>query len=783
MNTAESSFGRIDETRAKLQIDGQPDDAFAVLSFEGKEEISANFVYEITVESSAEVATKLDDALGRNANFATWRTSDETSTHMIYGMVQEVRPSGVAIGTTQRKTVLRVVPRLYELCHKQRCQVFQNQTVVDIARELFKTWSINVTDGRLSPAPLKRDYCTQVNERDFDFLLRILSEEGIHFYFEQDDQKGEEVVTLINKAEYLPINGTTNRILYNDKGGAVTNEHINSIVRERRVRPGAVAYRDYNFLRPTWGMLALNKMAPVQDDMGTREEREIYEYPGYYNHPDGESLEGVPDDMQGPRRSGLDRAQLRLEEQRSDALTFSGETNCLRMQVGRVFEMSNHPDQIFNRKYVVTRLELCGRGANAPALEQGGATSSGTGISVKFWAVPEETPIRPRVKPKPKAHLRIARVVGPNENEPNIDKYGRIKIQFAWDRERDLGAADSNASCWVRMMTPAAHHTQGTYIPHRVGAEVLVDFLDGDVDRPVVIGALFNEDNHQPRTVPDDATRSVVYRGISVPVGDNWGRFNEISCEDKVGHEEIYVHAQKDLNERILNCHSESIGVNQASTIGKNQTVKVGKDQTITVGPGNRTVTVHGNEKIRVDDSRTEHVTGGEFVEISLIREHRIGAHDLLTIMGGNRMVSVAFEHNIKSKSRIEKVETTIDVKAGTSIHLHHNDDAHLQLEAGVARLRAETGVLVAGEPGPVTVIGKSVFLVASDEIRMQCGGSILSLKNDGTITINGSKAVDLICGNSKLNLAQATASMSAAKVTVGATNLTTIGGGLIRIG
>ncbi|MCL2724327.1 MAG: type VI secretion system tip protein VgrG [Polyangiaceae bacterium] len=773
MNTAESLFGRMDEIRATLRIDGQPDNALVVLSFKGVEKVSKNFVYKVVVVSSVETASKLDDALGRAALLTFGRASDDSPTYIVHGMIQEVCPSGVATGKNQRQSVLRIVPRLQELCHKQRCQVFQNVTVVDIAKELLKPWQIEIAT-RLSPEPLKRSYCTQVNERDFDFLVRILSEEGIHFHLEQDDKKA--TVVLVNDPRgYQPIAGKQ-VIPYRDAGGALTTDHIRTLVRERRVRPGSVAYRDYNFLRPTRDMSASQGSAP--NGMGTLPAREIYEYPGHYNDPEGENV-GVADDVQVSRRSGKARAQLRLEEQRSDALTFSGTTNCLRMRVGKVFEINDHPDKVFNRKYVVTRIELCGEGADAPALEQG-ATSSGTGVSVKFWAVSAEAPIRPKVRPKPPAYLRTARVVGPNEDQPYVDQYGRIKIQFAWDRE---GPLNDKSSCWVRMATPIAHHNQGTYTAHRVGAEVLVDFLDGDVDRPVVVASLFNEDNRQPQTLPNDATRAVLYRGLSVP--GNSGN-NEISCEDRAGQEEIFVHAQKDLNEQILSCHSESIGVNQTSTVGANQTVSVGANQTVSVGANqtvsvganqtvsvgaNQTVSVGANQTVSVVADRSVDVTGSENIHIATNRTETVDVDETVTVTGNRihtigcdalnvnsfRVVAIEGLHSISSNMRSEVVNLTIDVNAGTSISM-----------------KTPTA--------SVTIGLGTIALNADDGISLTCGAASISLESDGTIHINGSTLVDLACNSSELVLKPSKATLQGSNVAAAASGEVDISGALIRI-
>lgn len=692
MNEVASLFGQVDELRTTLRIEGQKEGSLTVLSFQGRDVISGLSAYNLTVGSSAETAAKLDDALGREAVFLIERADDPTSLHVMRGVVDEVFPSGVAVGKNLRQTQLRIVPRLAELGHRQQCRVFQNVTVVEIAKELFKAWHLEI-DPRLHPKPLKREYCTQVNETDFAFLSRILAEEGIHFHLEHG--KDKSLVVLVNDPRgYAPIAGKET-IAYRDAGGAVTVDHVKSIRRERRVRPGSVAYRDYNFLKPQRDMSVWEQAA---NDAGMLAAREIYEYPGHYNDPDEESV-GVGVDVQRPTASGTDRARLRLEEQRSQALTFSGTCTSLRMRVGQRFEIADHADKAFNRKYVLTDVRVGGGSGEGVSLERGNRTSSsGAGISVDFTAVAAETPIRPHVPLKPRAHLRTARVVGPKPDEPNVDEFGRIRIQFAWDRD---GQNDDASSCWVRMATPVAHHNQGTYVAHRVGAEVLVDFLDGDIDRPVVISALFDGENRQPQKLPSDATRAVIYRGLSVP--GHKGK-NEISCEDRAGKEEIFIHAQKDLNERVLHNHSETIGANQTSTIGANQTVTVGANQTDTIG-ANQTVTV------------------GAFQKVTVTKDHELHAKSVL----------------------IKALTDGVAVEGTSNVRLFSGDNEISVDQLGQIQMTAQQ-LIALDTPGEITlgVTANCEIKALPTQITLIVGDASLSLFQNGQLGIVGTRTVKI---------------------------------------
>ena len=769
-----AALGPVDEFRTTLQIDGQDQGALHILSFSGRDLLSGLPAYDFVVTSTAEVAAKLDDALGSPTVFQVQRVGDDESIHLFRGVVDEVFPGGVDVtkrlGETHRETHLRIVPQLAELTHTQSSRVFQNLTVVDIAKQLFKLWQIEI-DPRLHPEPLPREYCTQVNETDFDFVARILAEDGIHFHLEHG--KDKTTVVLVNDPRgYNPIVGKE-VIPYREAAGAVTTDHIHGIRRERRIRPGSLSYRDYNFIKPARVMDAL-EFGVDSDKPGGLAAREFYEYPGYYNDPDEESV-GVADTVQRKTFAGSARAQMRLEEQRSHALTFSGSSTSLRMRVGMRFEIQDHTDKAFNGKFIIIRISV-GGGHGSAVLLDAGNRSAGAGIEIDFTAVPAETPIRPRVPPKPKAHLRTAKVVGPKMDEPNVDEYGRIRIQFAWDRQ---GKHDDKSSVWIRMATPVAHSGQGNYIAHRVGAEVLVDFLDGDIDRPIVVSALFNGDNRQPQKLPDDATRAVLYRGLSVP--GNKGK-NEISCEDKAGKEEIFLHAQKDLNERVLQNHTETVGANQSYTIGANQSFTVGANQTYTVG-ADRTVTVGGQETITITKTRTETVNDSETVTIQNSRTHNVNTgDDSLNLGAGSRWVDIAKEDYVHSKTATQEVNETIDVGAGTSITIHHMSDATLKLQENEASLHADKKITIDTPDGTIVLGGGKVSITAKSELVLGSGAAKMTFKQDGTISISAPTKVGIAASGSTVTLDPSSAVVNGSSVNVTASGMMEISGSMVKI-
>ncbi len=772
-NPAAELFGRAFEVRSALRIEGQEERALTVLSLHGSDVLSATSLHEVMVGTTADTAALLDDALGREALLTIERTDDADSVYVLRAIVDEIAPGGVNVGQDQRKTRVILVPLLHELLHVTRSRVYQGLTAVDIVNDLVKPLRIEVVT-RLHPQPLAREYCTQVGETDLAFLTRVLSEDGVHFHLEHTREK--TVLVLVNDPRgYQPIAGNAT-LPYRDADGAVALEHVSSIRRERRVRAGSVALRDYNFAKPARVMDArsdnANPTAP-----GSLASRELYVHPGVYVDPEAESA-GVADGVQRATYSGKARATLRLEAERSSALTFTGRSDSLRLRVGGRFEITDHADAAFNQEYLVISAGLQSVHAGGMPLEGAGRSSSSGqgGVEVSFLAVPADTPIRPVPQPKPLSHLRTARVVGPREDEPYVDEYGRIKIQFAWDRE---GPSNEHSSCWVRMATPVAHHNQGFYVAHRVGAEVVVDFLDGDVDRPIVVGALFHADNRQPQKLPDDATRSVIYRGLSVP--GNQGN-NELSFEDKAGGEEVYLHAQKNHREVILANHSESIGASQSTSVGANQSVSVGANQSVSV-TANRSISVTGNETIAVTKKRTETVEGGEDVTVKSGRAHTVATgEESLTVSAGGRTVKVSAANSLTASSLAATITSTIDLGAGGAITVHHKDDATLKLSDGEASIGTTTKIVFSNPSGTITMEGGKITLAAADELVLGSGGAKISLKKDGTLSIQGDVQVGIVSGGSSLKLEPASAALNASATNVTASGMLEISGALVKI-
>jgi type VI secretion system secreted protein VgrG len=757
LDGAESLIGMVHEDlRCKVDIGGLDADAVKVSSLDGIEGLSRLFSYTVVVATEAADVAKLEKALGSDVSITVSRES--AVERVVHGIVTEVIPDGTYVGKRQMRTTLVVEPRLSNLAYCGGFRMFQNQTMRQIVEELLKPERVEAV-WRVRPEPPKREYRTQYDESDLDFMRRLASDEGLHFFFEHTSDKTTLVFTNSPKG-FTELDGEST-FDFRDTEGAVTGEHVRSIRRAQRIRTGAVEHRDYDFELPRTALFARAETEDPQSEANTKR-RERRDYPGEFTDAD---KEGTP------------RAQMRLEELRSDASVLMGTASTVRLLVGKQFTLEGHRDKAFNRKLLITEVSV-GASIQGALWEQSdgsrGARAGGT-LS-RFAAVPAETPLRPPRRRKPSGRLQTARVVGPKEGDPFVDEFGRIKVQFAWDRD---GTFDEHSSCFIRMMTPVAHEDEGFYSAHKVGSEVLVDFIDGDIDRPIVLGAVYNGRERQPYGQPDQVSRSS-WKVRSIPGGKG---FNEITFENQAGKEQIILHAQKDRNETILHDHTETIGANQTTTVGANQTISVGANQTISV-TGNRALTIDKNDTIAVKGARTETVDASETVTVKSGRTHTVQTGDeALTVAAGSRAVTVSKEDKLTADSKIDAIATTFDLNVGTSITIHHQSDSTLTLREGEASLNTAKKIVVSNDSsGTITMDGGVVTITAKDELVLGSGAAKISLKKDGTVTIEAATEIGIACKSSSVKLEPAQAVINGTAVNVTASGMMEISGALIKI-
>ncbi|PRP95520.1 Phage-related baseplate assembly protein [Enhygromyxa salina] len=556
-------------------------------------------------------------------------------TRDLCGIVERVED-----GINQRDHVvstLTVVPAMIALAHRKTSRIFQDMTIPDILAEVFnealgpyeRSVNTDFLTGDYSP----QEYTVQYRESDLDFVDRLMEEYGIVYCFKHADDV--ETLTLIDDpAAYEDLisygndDGTLPVVLRGDGSG--TEENIHAFHRESKLRPSVARTAVFDWLSPGPAQLAEDDTV---SDLGFANGAELGPEREDYEHEE-------PSTLYGYRSEGLDFAavedQVRLRRvvHQRDATRCVGMSTATGLSPGMKFELVDHPHTYLEGQYLVVAVE---HSAGNYAAAAGGEAESQDSYNNRFECVPIDLEWRPaRKTPRPRIPaMQTATVVGPSGEEIHTDEHGRIKVQFHWDRD---GASDEASSCFIRVVQPWAGNGWGFVFLPRIGMEVAVTFVDGDPDRPVVTGCLYNGANTPPYPLPDDKTKSTI-KSESSPGG---GGFNELRLEDAAGSEEIYIHAQKDLNEVVLNDHNTTVGnnqtnnvdVDQTQTVHGNQSETVDGDQEMTVG-GKRTVHVKGDFEETVDGTETRTVTGAVTETFGASETRDIGADITETVGGG----------------------------------------------------------------------------------------------------------------------------------------------------
>jgi type VI secretion system secreted protein VgrG len=493
----------------------------------------------------------------------------------------------------------RVVPALWRLQHRRTSRIFQDMATPDIVRKVLTDAGLDSSGFRLdlvgSYAP--RNYCVQYQEDDLAFVSRLLEEDGIYYFFEHD--KDEHILVFADhEGGHPPIAGDATVWFVPPGGGVEDRESVQSFRFGEQIRPGAVALRDFNLHKPSESMEVTRA--------GKRHaELEVYTYPGEYQDPG-----------RGGPHQGQTIAQSRLEAQQTTRRSGTGTSDAARLTAGYTFTLQGHPRSDFDTEYRVLGVHHVGHQPQALDHEATGSFSYSNSFTVNEHAAP----YRPaRVTPRPTVRgLQTATVVGPAGEEVFTDEHGRVKVQFHWDR---VAPFDDTSSCWVRVSQAWAGNSWGAMFLPRIGHEVLVSFIEGDPDRPLITGRVYTGDNKPPYPLPDEKTKSTIKSESSI----GGGGFNELRFEDAKGSEQIFLHAQKDFDEKVLNNHTEDVGANETNTIGANQDTTIG---------GNKTMHVKGNFDEKVDGTETRKVTGAVTETFSASETRNISADQSETIGG-----------------------------------------------------------------------------------------------------------------------------------------------------
>lgn len=739
--------------------------------------------YELTVDLIlSQTDSPVDELLGAKCELLVDRTETLRS---VFGVIDRYEDRGV-INDRQRIRI-RIVPAFKLLDQKINSRVFQGATVPQILDTVLSE-ALDLYGRQVNAASClqreynKRDYCVQYRESALAFCSRLMEEEGIAYTFEPDvDTQAEVMVLYDNNSDYptTPLIEDDEVPIIPDRESEASVESIQSLRWCWSRQPNKVATQEDNFKGPS---VDRGEGEAADEHHGTEREvflhgerRQITEDP--IEDQNAESFSG--EDVQ--QRQPIAAQTLELHVRRTKVLR--GSSNVTGFRPGTQFTLGTaHRDDLDGQVFLVTRVEHRGDAVGAEINEGDREFSE---YENDFEAIPIAHEYRPSVvTPKPRVQgIQLATVVGPSGQEIHTDKYGRIRARFAWDRECE---APDAATCWMRVVQPWAGSNWGFVFIPRIGMEVVVHFIDGNPDRPMVSGSVYNESRKPPYTLPDDKTKSSI-KTASSPGEDG---YNELTFEDAAGSEQIIVHAQKDYNETVENNHSTTVHGSQTIGVDGSQSTSVGGDQSNTV-KGNQNETITKNVVIKVEGTREEEITGLEKITLKDARETTITKTELHKV---TEMLTQTYEAGrdttiktddvtkvTEGNSELEVVAGHRLVKAKTKIQLAQKETSLLTLEDG-ATLSTDKDFSVTNGKVSVSSEGGKLKLSAADELSLTCGSASIVLKKDGSIDIQGSKKATMGTPGSSITAEPAAVSVNSAKIAATAMGIHEIKGALVKI-
>jgi type VI secretion system secreted protein VgrG len=705
-----------------LVITPLPEGTVALERMDGHEALGQPFVYELSLLST-DWAIDLSKLIGHPMTVTSLMPTGDT--RYFNGIVTRASHLDGEGGFARYSVTLQ--PWLWLLDTGSECRIFQNSSVPDIIMEVFRRAGFSDFEDLLDRSVYKElEYCVQYRESDFNFVSRLMEHEGIYYFFKHD--KDKHTLVLVDshgghsprpgyeEVEYRRLEGT----------GRSGNEHLSSWVVGQQIRPGGFAATDYDFKlprAPLLSQLSLPKAHPFGDF-------EVFDYPGDYLTKD----------------RGDARVRTRLQERQGEYEVVQASGDVRGLGSGDLFTLVDFRREDQNKEYLVVSVLY--------TLHAGDFESTGGPYEeeclVNLTLIDANVPYRPPLRAR-KTRVegpQTAVVVGESGAEISTDKYGRVKVQFHWDR---YGMSDERSSCFVRVAQVWAGAKWGAmYIP-RIGHEVVVDFLEGDPDRPIITGSVYNGVNMPPYLDPNAATETATQSGIkshSTP-GGGPNNYNEIKFEDKKGKEELHIQAERDQSTHVKHNQSISVDGDRSVSVGGNESISVTKKETQTYQSDRKmTVTGTNTDEITKLHSGTYHGGRTEIVE----------THDTLTVSAANKKVDVDGQYDITAKTEFQVIQAAIN-------KLLIKDK--IQLDNSKCKIELVEGVLT---------------IKATDQIKLECGGASITLAKTGEIAIVGSKKVSVNGAASTVELAGPGATVSGPTATMSGKTMTEITGLMVKI-
>lgn len=649
---------------------------FTLVGISGREEMSRLFSFTLELESPQQ-AIDPKDVIGQKITVSVAYNDKQGNIQHRYFNGYVNRFTAGSSESQYRRYQAEVVPWLWFLTRTSDCRIFSEKTVPDIIDEVFKDCPFqHGSEWKLSKGSYpKWDYCVQYRETDFNFVSRLLEQEGIFYYFRHT--QSDHVLVLCDKAQHYDDSGETILYEYSFADGASKKDVITSWVHQYEYVPGAYAQTDYNFDKhppqanqhPDQPLLSTKKVKTRAKDFLHAAKHEVFDYPGEYEQKaDGDTV--------------TDRY---TEEEEAACDVANGTSVCEFFSPGVKFELKFHEDpeksQGENRKYTILSIQ---HSASDPTGSGGGQKYQNS-----FTCIPADVTFRAaRITRKPSIHgAQTAVVVGPPGSEIHTDKHGRVQVQFFWDRYGSRLQGKQEKPMWIRVGQIIAGKNWGAMFIPRVGQEVIVTFLEGDPDSPLITGVVYNSDQTPPYALPDEKTKSYLKTNSS-PGGDG---FNELRFEDKKGSEQIFIHAERNMDTRVKNDslartfgdRHQIIGWEKDGSKGGDQREMIYRDQHIKVhrnrvehiggnvetliggidgGEGNQDVVLKGTKKELIEKDSHVHVKGK--------RSEKVDTDQSLAV-GGSQQEKVGMKHALEAGQEIHiKAGMTVVIEAGMQLTL-----------------------------------------------------------------------------------------------------------------
>ncbi|MDM8192314.1 type VI secretion system tip protein VgrG [Pseudomonas koreensis] len=668
-------FAPANQPRFTLTLEGAQHD-LKVLEFTGREAISQPFRFELEL-----VSERPDLDLESLLHGQAYLSVDAQGCG-IHGQIYQVGQGDS--GKRLTRYHLSLVPRLTYLGHRINQRIFQHQSVPQIVTQVLKDHSIlrDAFEFRLGSEYPQREYCVQYAESDLAFIQRLCAEVGIHYHFQHSPEGhllvfGDDQTVFPKLPEptlYLPGSGMS--------AGAPAIQRFNVRV---ETRTSVVTRRDYNFEKPRLSLQSRSdgEQRPVLED---------YHFPGQFND----------------RETGKHLTRRALERHVADYRQAEGSSDESSLVSGHFLQLTEHPRNDWNDLWLLTAVEHRGR---QPQVLEESVTSDGEsfqGYRNTFVATPWDVVFRPALCPgKPRmSGYQPAVVTGPKDLEIHCDEYGRVKVQLAWDRDGEL---NEHSSCWLRVATGWAHDHYGSVLIPRVGMEVLVGFIDGDADKPLVMGCLPNAATPVPLDLPADKTRSI-FRSQSSPGG---GGYNELRIEDKKGAEEIYLRAQRNWTQHVLNDQQLQVD-NQRSVV----------------------VTGTARHELKADEQR---ITHGQ-------RQTEVRQDDHLSVLG---------DRQVRVNSQATSASAQIHISAGQQVVIDGGASATIQaggqwINIGPGGIFSSVPIVVGGAPmaamSAAPVVPGLAKKLAAAPAAILTAAQIMSFKGDAPFCEECERCKDGVC-------------------------------------